>query len=205
MRIYFIRHGESFSNISRELSGREDQRGLTEKGWLQIQNLGMDLNKIPVARIYTSPLLRAVQSGEIFSKIFDVPAEASKALEECGVGELEGRRDDEAWEQYWQVRRDWASGKKASRIKGGESLLDLENRFVPFVRALARDASPMDEVLVVGHGGLFCALLPGLLQNVSNDFAESHGLSNAAYIVAEKKHDLLWCSKWEKTFFHNAQ
>ena len=196
MRIYFIRHGESEANILRELSTRGIKHGLTEKGRSQITRLAAELASVPRIRIYSSPLLRATESAEILRKKLGCEISVSKALCEWDVGELEGRRDDEAWERYWQIWKDWSAENTDSRVKGGESFKDIEARFVPFVTALVAAASSDESLLLIGHAGLFCAALPLILRNVDSHFAQSNGITNAAYVLAEMVDGELICKKW---------
>jgi len=196
MQIYFIRHGESEANILRELSTRGIKHSLTEKGRGQINGLASKLASIHVTRIYSSPLFRAKESAEILGKVFEVEISISDALCEWNVGELEGRRDNEAWERYWQIWKDWSAGKPDSRIKDGESLKDIELRFVPFVEALVAAARLDENILLVGHAGLFCAVLPMILENVDSRFAQDNGISNASYVLAENVGEAFICKKW---------
>ena len=201
MRIYFTRHGESEANILREFSSRGIKHGLTEKGRGQMDDLAGKLASVCVTRILTSPLLRAKESSEILGKVLEVPISVAEALREIDVGDFEGRRDKEAWERYWQLRKDWSAGKLDSRIEGGESLKDLERRFVPFLRTLEAGVMPDEEIVLVGHSGLYCAVLPMILRNVDSIFAESHGIEKASYVLAEEAGDSLTCKQWGEISF----
>ena len=70
MKIIFVRHGESKHNAG--LTEEKDV-GLTGKGKIQAKHLGMRLKKQKISAIYTSNLLRAKETGEIISKIINVP------------------------------------------------------------------------------------------------------------------------------------
>ena len=60
MRIYFSRHGESEANLLHEHANRGFKYGLTETGRAQTAALSARLENVPLARIYSSPLKRAV-------------------------------------------------------------------------------------------------------------------------------------------------
>ena len=68
MRLYFIRHGESEANVLHEISNRGAKHGLTEKGRAQVAALAQKLGAIPFVKLYSSPLLRAIQTAEILSQ-----------------------------------------------------------------------------------------------------------------------------------------
>lgn len=72
---------------------------------------------------------------------------------EMNVGDLEGMEPrDQAWVVYAEVMRQWFSGHPEFRFPGGESRIELVERFH---RGLERVASSGTEVVVVGHGGIF--------------------------------------------------
>jgi probable phosphoglycerate mutase len=193
---YFARHGESEANILREFSNRGTKHGLTEKGREQAATLANKLADAQVSRILTSPLMRARESATIVGGILGVPVEVADALREWDVGILEGRHDDAAWERYWKLRKNWTAGKHEDRIEGGESLLDVTRRFVPFVRDLAMRAVDGERQLLISHGGIFSAALPFVLTNVDPSFAEQNGIDNASFIVAKNTGGVLRCVEW---------
>jgi broad specificity phosphatase PhoE len=77
-------------------------------------------------------------------------------------------------------------GDLDARMPGGEGFRDIEARFVPFVRGLVEEAAERDVMLLVGHGGLFHAMLPLVLDNVDHALVAQHPMRNTAYILAER-------------------
>ena len=65
MRIYFSRHGESEANLLHEHANRGFKYGLTEAGRAQAAALAARLEDVPLARIYSSPLKRAVETARL--------------------------------------------------------------------------------------------------------------------------------------------
>ena len=78
----------------------------------------------------------------------------------------------------------------------GESLLDIQARFVPFIQQLVTDTHPNEAVVLVGHGGLYHAMLPRILQNIDYEVVTRHPFANTAYAVAETRLDGLYCREW---------
>jgi broad specificity phosphatase PhoE len=78
--------------------------------------------------------------------------------------------------------------------RGGESFLDIQNRFLPFIETLKN--STRENILLVGHGGLFLLMLPALLSNISNDFAREHGVGHTECIIAESTSNGFVCKQW---------
>lgn len=65
MRIYFVRHADA------EQGDDDASRKLTAKGVIQSEKIGkfLKLNDISFDAIYSSPLVRAVQTGEIIASV----------------------------------------------------------------------------------------------------------------------------------------
>ena len=174
MRLYFARHGESEANVLREISNRGQQHRLTEKGQQQAQASAAELLPAAITAIYTSPLLRAVQTAEILSQALGVGFEVTDALREYDCGILEGTSGPETWGTFWALREAWWPGRHgARRIEGGESFL----RHAGALRAVHRwifwqqTINATRTLVLIGHGGLYLSMLPLVLVNVDFEFA----------------------------------
>jgi len=68
----------------------------------------------------------------------DLPGlvEITDALREFDCGVWEGESSRAHGDDYGRLFRDWQAGKWDSRIGGGESLLDVQARFLPFIEHL---------------------------------------------------------------------
>ena len=194
MKLYFIRHGESEANILQEISNRGEKHPLTDRGIAQAENLAGHLAGIRLAKIYTSPLLRARQTAQILGDALNIPIEITDALREYDCGLLEGRADPAAWALFWQAYNAWMAGELNMRLRGGESFTDMQARFVPFIEELT--SSDRGDILLVSHGGLYRLMLPLVLTNVDHDWAHDHPIGNTAYILAENRGDEFVCLNW---------
>src|SRR5258705_6145885 len=83
---------------------------LTERGELNAQSLGSRLLGFTFAKVFTSPLKRAVRTSELAG--FGVEAEPDCDLLEWNYGQYEGRRTKEIHEERpgWQLFRDGCPG-----------------------------------------------------------------------------------------------
>ena len=187
MRLYFTRHGESEANVLREISNRGLKHPLTEKGRQQAQALAAELLPAGITAIYTSPLLRAVQTAEILSEALGVGFEITDALREYDCGILEGTSGPETWAAFLALREAWWPGRQwERRIEGGESFLDMRARFVPFIdELLAVDDRSNKALVLIGHGGLYLSMLPLVLVNVDFEFAAHQPFPNTGTVLAE--------------------
>src|SRR5207244_5544004 len=105
---------------------------LTERGELNAQSLGRRLRSITFAKVFTSPLKRAVRTCELAG--FGGEAENDRDLLEWNYGQYEGRRTKEIHEQRpeWQLFRDGCPGGETPDQVGARA-----GRSVPRVREVA--------------------------------------------------------------------
>lgn len=196
LQLYFVRHGESASNITQVFSNRNPANGLSEKGRAQVRALADQLAGVPFAAFYCSPLQRARESADILSARLGIDYVTTAAIAEYDVGELEGRSDAASWQRYYDLIDVWFRGRDwTARIAGGESFDDIRARFLPFIDGLLA-SSPHGPAPLLGHGGTFRCMLPLILSNVTFDLASKHGLDNTSVVIAEQRSDGLVCVQW---------
>jgi broad specificity phosphatase PhoE len=198
VKLYFVRHGESVANVLGVISNRDEPHPLTDKGREQAELLAASLLPCAITALYTSPILRAVQTAEILSQRLGIGFQMMDALREYDCGILEGKSGAEVWEIYWALRQDWMQHRCSDhRIEGGESFLDMQARFVPFVQTLIAEAGQSDgNKVLIGHGGLYRSVLPLVLTNIDLAFPEEHPFPNTGYVVAETRPEGLVCLEW---------
>jgi probable phosphoglycerate mutase len=200
MLLYFVRHGESLANVARQFSNQDHEKHpLTDKGRDQARLLAERLCDVKFDAIYSSPLLRARQTAEILNAARGLEIRITPALAEHDAGNLEGRADEAAWQEYrelydrWILKHEWDA-----RMPNGESFAEMRARFVPFLGDLTQKyAETGANILLVGHAGLFHMMLPMLLTNVGYAFGYNHILGNTAVVVAEPKEGGLECLEWD--------
>ena len=200
MKLLFVRHGESEANVLNEFSNGLGKHPLTEKGRQQASELAQRLNGTPIAACYSSPILRARQTAEILSDVLGISCQLTDALREFDVGVLEGKSDEASWEQFKQLWYTWLAQRGwDQRIPGGESFIDIQQRFLPFIQSLVQQYSASQaHILLIGHGGTFRCMLPLILHNLDFTFTSQHSLSNTAVISAESTPDGLVCLQWDQ-------
>jgi probable phosphoglycerate mutase len=198
MKIYFARHGQSQANLLHQISNRGLRHGLTRRGREQAVALADRLRNLRITQIYSSPLLRAIETTVILANRLELDYEVVDALREYDCGVAEGRSDAEAWQLYQGLSDAWVVDKRwEQRIEGGESFTDIRQRFVPFIEGLVnRYGSTEAGIVCVSHGGVFWMMLPLVLKNVDNELAARHGLDYAGCIVAEWRPEGLYCVEW---------
>jgi len=199
MKLFFARHGESQANITHEISNRGLKHPLTRKGREQASTLAHNLQSRSITCIYSSPVLRAIETSVIVANHLGVEYEVSEALREYDVGNIEGRADEEAW-QIWQGLFDnWAKHQQwEQRIEGGENFYEVKSRFEPFINGLIQQYQHTDaNLLCVAHGGLYWMMLPLVLKNVNTEsIYKRKGFAYTSAIVSELTPKGLVCIEW---------
>ena len=156
--IVLARHGETASNRERRFQGRLDVP-LSDVGRAQARVLAEQAvaADVPFAALYTSPLLRALETARIVGEALGLEPRPDDRLEEVDVGRWEGRlkedvarEDPEGWEAFRRAGPTF-------RFPGGESFAEQQQRVIDaLVDVTQRRELP---ALVVCHRGVVrCAL-----------------------------------------------
>lgn len=88
--LIFMRHGQAYNNVKRLLVGRNLESHLTELGREQVAQSSELLKSIPIHKIYSSPVIRTVETAEIASRTLGLTYELDERLFEIELGKLVG-------------------------------------------------------------------------------------------------------------------
>ncbi len=102
--IIFVRHGHSTKNEAGILNDDIDGFPLTQKGILETKKTADELGKLHVSRLYTSPVLRCMQTAEIIGDVLDLKPRVDNRLTERNPGEL---RNKPTKDGDWFLDVDW--------------------------------------------------------------------------------------------------
>ncbi len=155
MRLHLIRHGETTSNAEGRLQGHLDEP-LSDRGVREADLLADRLAGMPIATLYTSPLIRARSTAETVSTRLGLDLRERDFLMERDLGELSGLTGDEIGEKYpgWRERRYLTNAGDV--VPGYERDEVFNERVIPNLEALISD-HPKEEIAVVTHGGVIAA------------------------------------------------
>jgi broad specificity phosphatase PhoE len=196
-RILFIRHGETEHNSSRRISTRAPGGPLNERGRAQARLLAELLRDLPVDRVYSSPLIRAMQTAEVLAEPYGLLVIAHDDLREISAGELDGRGDDSAFDLLNAALDAWCLGDCTVRIgdtgEVGEAAIA---RLRSLIGALVLQ-HPEETVLAVSHGGLLQTCLPWVCDNLAPRYGYQKLLPNTAVIEIEADDDGVRCIFWD--------
>jgi len=177
--IYVARHGETAWSLTGQHTGLTDLP-LTEHGEYVALQLGKRLKEFSFAKVFTSPLQRAVRTCELAG--FGAVAEVDRDLVEWDYGHYEGRRtaDIRAERPDWQLFRDGCPG--------GELPRDVALRADRVVTRLR--AHHPDNVLVFSSGHFIRVLAARWIGAKPTVHAAAFMLSTAALSALGYEHDL---------------
>lgn len=149
MKIFFIRHGESTSDVEDRYGGAYDDH-LTEKGREQARRLAQDINGRGIEKFYTSPLLRARETAEILALCMKCELEIADDLREQNYfAQLSGMTREEALLHFPHMVAMLPHAD--TPLPGAESRKDFIERVT---RAFSRITSDFHAILgVVTHAG----------------------------------------------------
>lgn len=173
-RLILIRHGETDSNVGRILDSKLPGPPLNATGREQAEDVAAKLAGEPIIAVYASQATRAQQTAEPIAAQHELSVQVVAGVHEISCGDLEGRSDHEARQTFEEVYRGWLAGHQAMHVPGGESALELQQRFVPAVGELwSRHADSDVEgaaIVLASHGAAIRMGASGLLDdlNVSN-------------------------------------
>lgn len=164
--IYLVRHGETNYNRRRIVQGWKVNSTLNPTGIRQAEALGAYLSDVPFDAIYSSALSRAQQTAEIVLAHQQVqrPIHVIEELAEMRWGVIEGMEYEEelVQENLTAAFQAWGAGDFGFRIKGAETILEVQQRGVAAVNTIA-ERHPGQIVLVITHGRFLRVVLASLL------------------------------------------
>lgn len=156
MRLYLIRHGRQSSrrcNVDVDLS---------EEGRRQADLLGRRLKAFGIQAVYSSDLLRAVETAERANHFWRVTHKVKPELREISFGDLEGLSDGEIAERFQAFRKEQEKMERDLPYPGGECASDVIRRGRPFFYEMAD--SGLERIAVVTHGGVIRSMAASFLQ-----------------------------------------
>ncbi|HEX9019521.1 MAG TPA: histidine phosphatase family protein [Anaerolineaceae bacterium] len=183
-RLYLVRHGENYANLTLEFSHRKVDYSLTPKGQLQAAQTAAYLAGLGVDAVYSSPLKRAMETAQAIASPLGLAVISSEAFREVNVGALEGQPPTAAlWAQHNTVIAAWRDGHPETRFPDGEDYPTLIARVRSGLIEVLRDRQDQN-IVIVGHGGIFTFTLRDLVPDV--DFAcLNQGLPNCSIMTLD--------------------
>lgn len=164
VRFYIVRHGQTLLNSLDRAQGWADSP-LTEAGKQMAADIGHKLNGVDFDAVYTSDMLRAIQTAELILEVGGkrgVPIEKDARLREWCLGCMEAENNA----VFIKNVADWL---------GGASFAELNERLPDVADAIyEHDTTGMAEPFQT---------IASRLKSVFADIVQSHGMEENANIL----------------------
>ncbi len=155
MNIYLIRHGRQCSTLC------SVDVPLSEEGRRQSILVGKRLEHGNIDAVYSSSLIRAVETSREANRFWDAPHIIRPELKEISFGEMEGLTDLEIAVKFADFKKEQEKLETDIPYPGGECAGDVIRRAMPVFKEIAE--SGYEHVAVVTHGGLIRAMVTAFL------------------------------------------
>jgi broad specificity phosphatase PhoE len=160
-KLFLVRHGQSAGNAEGRFGGHSPTP-LSKLGFEQAELTAKALSKEKIDVIYSSDLLRAVQTAEPLAKLIGREIITSTAFRERNVGVLEGLTFDESKQAYPDDYYALVNRNIHHVITKGESYTHLLDRITVELRNIVQ-AHRGHRIAVFTHTGALCFMTLHLL------------------------------------------
>ena len=154
VNLYLIRHGRQNSNLFNV------DVELSEIGRLQAGLLRERLLNYNIDALYSSNLIRAMQTAEIVNEAFKLPHIIREELREISFGLLTGHSEDYINEHFSDFRAEQKKLLEDIPYPEGENGTLVYERAMPVIQEIVQ--SGKKNIAVVTHGGTIRVLLAAL-------------------------------------------
>lgn len=155
-RLYLIRHGQSAGNAEGRFGGHS-ATPLSRLGKQQAELTAKALAKERISAIYSSDLLRAVQTAEPLARALNLEINAAETFRERHVGVLEGLTFDEAKKEFPEDYYALVNRELAHVITRGESYHQLLDRTTGVLHEIL-EKHKGGRIAIFAHTGTICFL-----------------------------------------------
>ncbi|MCL0028887.1 histidine phosphatase family protein [Dehalococcoidia bacterium] len=167
MKLILVRHGETDFNRDGRIQGLGRQP-LNSTGQTQAAAASQAVSAEAPFRLYSSPLVRAMQTAESISEATRVTVVPLEEVEELDTGEFEGLTGSQLRQRFPEIMARWDRDPGSTQMPGGESLRQVQDRVWKAVTDIAR-ANPDRKVVIVTHNfpiqTIICRVLDAPLSN----------------------------------------
>lgn len=198
----FIRHAESTANAGTATTVQEFlDPPLTVLGQQQALNLENVLASYDITTLYTSAYQRTQLTIAPTAAAFGLTPTVDARTNEWYIGDVASIAELGSVNPLGVIGA-WAAGNTAAKanLPNAESLDDLVARVIPAWNEIVNQHKDEDGIVVlVGHGAEIGFVMPYFAENVSLDFAFSHGLQNTGIVQLEVINDQPYVTNWQGT------
>ena len=175
--VLLVRHGATEWNETKRAQGQADIP-LSPLGRAQAREIADQLRDLSLAAVYSSDLMRAMDTARAIAAEHGLDVVADAAFREVDQGAWTGLTTDEIKRRWPEL---WGSARHYSARPGGESPDEVRERALAALGRVAR-AHPDGTVVVVSHGGTIRWLSAEALGYDDRESARIRGLFNGGAV-----------------------
>ena len=163
--LFLVRHAATDNNLAQppKVQGPHSDPGLSDEGRRQAEATGQFLADVPIAAVYSSPLVRARQTAEAIARPHGLTVETVPSLAECDVGAWEGRTWEDIRRSEPEAHHAFVTDPATNPYRGGENLTQLLARVAPALKQKMRQHTGQ-HIVVVAHNVVNRAYLASVLE-----------------------------------------
>jgi probable phosphoglycerate mutase len=205
IRILLLRHGETDFNLTHRFQGRIDIP-LNKEGKNQAQALALALKDEPLTAVYSSPLIRAMETARSIKAFHpSTPLFEEEGLIEMDLGEFDGMQVGDWISQHQEFYKTWRTTPSRLKMPGGESLGEVQIRAMDTLERITKPYPLGSTLLFCSHNfvnrTIICHAL-GLPLDRFRDFQQDAAALNVLYkregkLLAEVVNDVSHLKKYE--------
>lgn len=185
MRLFLVRHGQTIANVARQLDTAFPGTDLTDAGREQAEALARRLEHEDLAAIYTSDLVRTLQTARPLASALGLEVVTLEGLREIQAGDHEMTTE---WGPFLEAVVRWREDPRHA-IPGGDTGVGFLTRYDGAIRRIAEDGH--ESAVAVSHGAamrVWCAASLGL----PPDFFDARRVDNTHVVTMEGDPDDGW-------------
>lgn len=160
---YLFRHGETDLNAAGRFQGQSCNIGLNSTGRRQAEDIVCHLQDKNIQVVFSSPLLRALETAEIVAKDLGVSVNIDRHFIEGNFGDVEGKTRSDLTAEEAAVFADWVRQAPEFldvHFKGGESKRQIQARVLNGLKKAAQ--TPYDNIAVSTHSSVLRVIMQAL-------------------------------------------
>ncbi|WP_425308506.1 histidine phosphatase family protein [Ammonicoccus fulvus] len=189
-RLVIWRHGQTDWNLQGRWQGQADVP-LNAVGRAQARRAAPALAGYGFTHLFSSDLLRAMETADILAGLVGLPVARDARLQEINVGNWVGRTMEQIGSEFTEVLIREEAGEDVVRGETGESVRQVAARTSEALREIAEGVPDGSVVGIVMHG-LAARVGAFELMELAPDQAKVfRGLENCAWLVLDRgvRHD----------------
>jgi 2,3-bisphosphoglycerate-dependent phosphoglycerate mutase len=169
MKILFIRHAETLTNVNKLTHKTGDPIGLTELGQKQAEQLNKICRNKKVEIVFSSPEQRAIETAEIIAKGLNIDLKILKEFSERNWGDWESK----TWPEIEVVLKSMSLKERYTFVPtNGESWEQMETRLKTGLNNVINTS--YKTLAIITHEGALRGIMPLVLNSPKESSFKYH-------------------------------